>query len=118
MREFNMFLSCAERFLGFGRFFLVVLFLALIVSSSSLYAQDDGPRAYWILPVGTNIIGTFVQTSQSNAISGGGNLYDPDVVTNSLAAIVSYTRSFSLFNRTALATISLPAGNASTEFDL
>lgn len=46
-----------------------------------------------------------------------GNLFSPDVVTDALAIVLGYNRYLDLGGRTALATVLMTAGNATTDVD-
>jgi hypothetical protein len=83
------------------------------LSPAKVYAQDDGPRAYWVNPVGTNEVGAYARWLNGNQISGAGNIYLPDVVFAATAAALDYTRSFGLFNRSATANVNMFFANVS-----
>jgi hypothetical protein len=77
-------------------------------------AQELTPRAYWPMPVGTNVM---VLSYQRNT---GDIVIDPSLpITGVESRIdylqVAYQRGFSLFGRSASAQISLPHANGLTE---
>lgn len=98
-----------------NHFFKAVILTAVLSLPQAIFAQDDGPRMYWVAPVDLNVVQSFAWFSQSNTISASGTIFLPDVVTDGLAAIMSYNRYFGLFGRTSLATVLATFGNATTD---
>ncbi len=93
------------------------LVLGAFVSASSAFAQGDGPRTHWKeMLTGTNIF----SLTYLNA-SGSANPLDPahtilpgaDFETD--LTLVGYSRSFSLFGRTAMGSMLVPVGELSGE---
>jgi len=96
----------------------IIATLALILflgSQSVMLGQGDGPRFYWKGLVGMNAI-PVIGTSQS----GNSNPMDPAHIVNpgsefnSTIAMPGYARMFSLFNRSAMASIVVPMGRISS----
>lgn len=87
------------------------------ISLVKIHAQDDGPRAYWVNPVGTNEIGAYARWIYGNQISGSGSIYHPEVVSAGTQAALDYTRTFTLFNRSATANVDIYLANIRTEVE-
>lgn len=96
----------------------IYLVLALIVMTSKLYAQFDGPRTYWALPKNLNIFSAHVINGNANASLNNVTFINPDVVAENNLYMLTYTRSQPLFGRTFYSTLILPAGNIKATINL
>ena len=101
------------------RFLLIVWGLVLVaaVPPRSAFAQGDGPRTHWKeMLTDTNIFSLTYMHASGNA-----NPVDPTHTIlpgadfSADLALVGYSRSFSLFDRTAVATLLLPVGELQGE---
>jgi hypothetical protein len=96
----------------------LLLALALVLATGALWATRASaqvpPRFYWKTLSGANAVPVIV-----NSISGNTNPFDPaHIVTpgatiDATLAIAGYARTFSLFDRAALAAVLLPMGRIS-----
>ena len=96
----------------------LLLALALVLATGALWAMRASaqvpPRFYWKTLSGANAVPVIV-----NSISGNTNPFDPaHIVTpgatiDATLAIAGYARTFSLFDRAALAAVLLPMGRIS-----
>lgn len=78
---------------------LLALALSFLVVSGAA-GQQLLPRAYWPMPVGTNVLTTIVGRSEGDFVSGGA-VPITDGSSRMTLFQVSYARSFSLAGRTA-----------------
>ena len=104
----------------FVRIIFLISFASLLsfkISLVKIHAQDDGPRAYWVNPVGTNEIGAYARWIYGNQISGSGSIYHPEVVSAGTQAALDYTRTFTLFNRSATANVDIYLANIRAEVE-
>ena len=96
---------------------VAALMVLAALSQRPAFAQGDGPRTHWKeMLTDTHLVSlTFLNGS------GNANLNDPSfrVVPganfDAELALVGYSRSFSLFNRTALGSILVPVGELEGE---
>ena len=96
----------------------IYLLLVLMVITSNLYAQFDGPRTYWALPKNLNIFSAHVINGNANASLNNVTFINPDVVAENNLYMLTYTRSQPLFGRTFYSTLILPAGNIKATINL
>jgi len=89
----------------------IYLVLLLLIITSNLYAQFDGPRTYWALPKNLNILSAHMVNGNVNASLNNLTFINPDVVAENNLYMLTYTRSQPLFGRTFYSTIIIPAGN-------
>jgi len=89
----------------------IYLVLLLLIITSNLYAQFDGPRTYWALPKNLNILSAHMVNGNVNASLNNVTFINPDVVAENNLYMLTYTRSQPLFGRTFYSTIIIPAGN-------
>ncbi|MEZ4588475.1 MAG: transporter [Gemmatimonadales bacterium] len=78
-------------------------------------AQFDGARIYWTLPINTNILGVTTVRGTINAAWTNFQRIEPSVRVNNNLYLLSYSRTFGLFGRSAMATLMLPAGAIGTD---
>jgi hypothetical protein len=96
------------------RTFVYIALLAATLGNVTASAQELTPRAYWPMPIGTNVL---VLGYQRNT---GDIVIDPSLpITGVESEIdyfqVTYQRSFDLFGRSATAQLSLPFADGVTE---
>jgi hypothetical protein len=91
-----------------------VLVLVSVVSPSPAFAQGDGPRTHWKeMLTGTNLFSlTYMNASSNTNPADPAHTIPPGVDADFDAdlVLVGYSRSFSLFGRTAVGSILAPAG--------
>ena len=108
-------LSLIQHFCGM-RVIKAITLLFLIGLSSIVHAQGDGPRFYWKSLVGMNAFPVI-----GSSVNGNANPMDPAHTVEpgstflATMAMPGYARVFSLFNRSAMASIILPMGRISSE---
>jgi hypothetical protein len=92
---------------------LVLVFLVTIAFPSVSSAQAP-PRFYWKNLVGGSAVPTIYMDMSGNAnpLDPSGNVV-PESSFSANIAIAGYARSFTLFNRSALAAVLLPVGEVS-----
>ena len=94
-----------------------VLLILMLVPSRTAFAQGDGPRTHWKeLLTNTSIFSlTHLQASGNSNPFDPAHLVIPGASFDANLTVVGYTRSFSLFDRTALWSAMLPVGDLSGE---
>ena len=91
------------------------LLAALLAGSAGpLVAQLDGTRVYWAVPINTNILGATAVRGTVNAAWTNLHRVQPSIRIDNSLYFASYSRSFGLFNRSAMASAILPAGAIGT----
>ena len=93
--------------------YLKILLLATSMSTTLLQAFDDGPRMYWNVPVGTNILQTYYWTVNGNSITPEGVQNIAGFDTQIDIGILGYNRVVDLWGRSAIMTAVMTAGNIS-----
>jgi len=96
----------------------IYLVLLLLIITSNLYAQFDGPRTYWALPKNLNILSAHMVNGNVNASLNNVTFINPDVVAENNLYMLTYTRSQPLFGRTFYSTVIIPAGNIKATVNL
>ena len=94
-----------------------VLILVAAVLPRAVFAQGDGPRVHWKeMLTNTNVFSlTYLHASgNSNALDPTHTTF-PDGDFSADLTLVGYSRSFSLFDRTAVGSILLPVGGLDGE---
>ncbi len=94
-----------------------ILVLVVIVSPQSAFAQGDGPRTHSKeMLTNTNIFSlTYLHgTGNANPIDPAHGIV-PTADFEADLALLGYSRSFSLFGRTAVGSVLLPVGNVEGE---
>lgn len=81
-------------------------------------AQFDGAHVYWALPINTNIVGLTAVQGTINAAWTNYHRVEPSIRIDNSLYLVSYSRSFGLFGRSAMATLLAPAGAIGTDVAL
>jgi hypothetical protein len=97
----------------------VMVFLYLIALPAFVFAQGDGPRFYWKGLAGMNAMPVI-----GSSLSGNANPMDPAHVVEpgsdflGTMAMPGYARVFSLFHRSAMASLIVPMGRISSHATL
>lgn len=97
---------------------LTVLMILSAGCAQTVSAQLDGPHVYWTLPINTNIVGLTAVRGSANAAWANFNRVEPSVRIDNSLYLLSYSRSFGLFGRSAMATLLGSAGSISTTTSL
>ncbi len=94
-----------------------VLMIVAAVSPRSAFAQGDGPRMHWkeILTDTTLISLTYLHASGNANPLDPAHTILPGADFSADLTLVGYSRSFSLFDRTAVASLLLPVGELQGE---
>lgn len=94
-----------------------VLILVGLTQARSALAQGDGPRAHWKeMLTGTNVVSlTYLNASGSVNPLDPAHTIVPDADFDMNIALAGYSRSFSLFGRTAVGSVFVPAGKLEGE---
>lgn len=96
----------------------IVLTTLLLTVATSAQAQLDGARAYWPLPINTNIVSGIHLNGTANASLSVPNRVQGSLDIDSDVYLLSYLRSQAVFGRTAHWQAMLPAGSQSTQLEL
>ena len=96
---------------------VLVLMLVVVMPARSSFAQGDGPRAHWKeLLTDTNIFTfTYMHASGNSDPLDPAHTILPGADFSADLALAGYSRSFSLFDQTAVGTILLPVGELQGE---
>lgn len=89
----------------------IVTTLIILLVSSCIYAQLDGPRTYWEAPKNLNVLSAHVINGNANASLNNITFINPNVNVENNLYMLTYTRSQPIFGRTFYSTLILPAGN-------
>ena len=91
--------------------FSIALFIVMLYGSISTMAQGDGPRFYWKGLDGTNAVPVIASSKSGNANpSDPSHTVSPGSEFTATLAMPGYARMFSLFNRSAMASVIVPVG--------
>lgn len=99
----------------FQRRFALILFL---LSAKIAHAQLDGARAYWPLPINTNIVTATYVNGTANASLSVFDRVQADIDIDSDLYVLGYLRSQAILGRTVHWQALLPAGSQSTNSPL
>jgi hypothetical protein len=85
--------------------------MLMILLPAFLFAQGDGPRFYWKGLAGTNAVPVIGSSKSGNANpSDPSHTVSPGSDFTATLAMPGYARMFSLFNRSAMASVIVPVG--------
>jgi len=95
---------------------LVAVPAFLAASPGAVLAQGDGPRMYWKTVSGGNAITLIPMyvTANANPLDPA-YIRPPDGSFDADFALLSYSRTLNLFDRSAIATVMMPVGNVNGE---
>ena len=109
MKKYNPF-----EFFRYFRLTSVMVFLCLIGLPAFVSAQGDGPRFYWKGLAGMNAVPVIGSTKSGNANpSDPAHIVEPGSEFTATLAMPGYARMFTLFNRSAMASVIVPMGRIS-----
>jgi hypothetical protein len=94
--------------------FSIALFIVMLYGSVSTMAQGDGARFYWKGLSGLNAVPVIGSSKSGNANpSDPSHRVSPGSEFTATLAMPGYARMFSLFNRSAMASVIVPVGRIS-----
>ncbi len=100
------------------RILISIAAVGALLGAAPLAAQFDGPQFYWTMPINMNIVGVTGVHGAMNAAWTNFQRVEPSLTVDNNLYLLSYSRSFGLLGRSAVATAMLPAGRIRISSDL